>query len=137
MTMDNTDNLQMAVWIDHNEARVFVVDGQTFDESIIQSVNRHVHRHPKSEATRTRNHPQDELRFFDEVVRALAGAAEILVMGPSVTKLHFLRYAQTNAPAVAARVVGLETADNASDRQLAAHVRHYFHKDRARLGVTA
>ena len=62
---------------------------------------------------------------------------ELLIMGPSVTKLHLLRHAQKHAPAVAARVVGLETADQSTDRQLAAHVRHYFHKDSPRIGVAS
>jgi hypothetical protein len=67
---------QMAMWIDHDEARVFHVDGQTFDESTVRSADRHVHRHPKDQNTRTRNHPHDEPAFFDEALAALAGADE-------------------------------------------------------------
>ena len=113
---------QMAVWIDRDEARLW-------------HDLHHVHRHPKSQETRTHNHPQDELRFFGDVLAGLEGAEEILIVGPSVTKLHLLRHLQHHAPAVAARVVGLETADHPSDRQLVAHVRHYFHSDRPRQGL--
>jgi len=126
---------QMAIWIDHEQARVFQVTEGSFETLTVPSATHHVHRHPKDQETKTRNHPQDELRFFDEVARALEGADEILIMGPSVTKLHFLRHAQRHAPDLASRVVGLETADHPSDRQLIAHVRHYFHADRPRLGV--
>ena len=125
---------QMAIWIDHEEARVFQVSDESFKELTIPAPTHHVHRHPKDQETRSHNHAQDEVRFFGDVVRALEGADEVLVMGPSVTKLHFFRHAQQHAPALAARVVGMETADHPTDRQLVAHVRHYFHIERPRLG---
>ena len=118
---------KLAVWIDHDEARVFHVAKATFTEATVQSPNSHVHRHPKDQETRTHNHPDDEPRFFHEVVAALAGAEEILLVGPSVTKLHFLRYVQKHDPAIEQRIVGLESADHPTDRQLVAHVRDYFH----------
>lgn len=127
---------QMAIWIDHDEARTFHVTEDSFEELTVPSVTHHIHRHPKDQETKIRNHPQDELRFFAAVVHALEGAEEILVMGPSVTKLHLLRYAQQHAPAFASHVVGLETADHPTDRQLVAHIRHYFHTERPRQGVT-
>ncbi|HTA19466.1 MAG TPA: hypothetical protein VK989_09250, partial [Polyangia bacterium] len=88
---------QMAVWIDHDQAHVLNVDGGA---SRTHADNRHIHRHPKDADTRTRNHPQDEARFFDDVTRLLVDAEEVLLLGPSVTKLHLLRYAQKHAPAV-------------------------------------
>ena len=126
---------QMAVWIDQNEAKVFHVDAATFDESTVRSPNHHVHRHPKDEETRTHNHPDDEHRFFHEVAHSLAGADSVLVVGPSVTKLRLLRYVAKHDPALEARIVGLETVDHPSDRQLVAHVRQYFHSGLPRQGL--
>ena len=126
---------QTALWLDRNEARVFHVDANSFGKDTIHAPNHHVHRHPKDQETKTRNHPDDEARFFDEVIAHLAGSEEVLVMGPSMTKLHFLRYAQRKTPALADRVVGLETSDHPTDRELVAHIRHYFHEDARRLGV--
>jgi stalled ribosome rescue protein Dom34 len=128
---------QTAIWIDHDEARVFHVEGDTFDKDTIRAPHHHVHRHPKGQETKTRQHHQDEARFFDEVLAILVGSDELLLAGPSVTKLHLLRYAQRHAPAVAARIVGIETADHPTDRQLVAHLRHYFHSDPPRIGVVA
>lgn len=122
-----------ALWIDQNEARVFQVAGKTFDEHTVHAPKVHVHRHPKNQRTKTRNHPDDERRFFADVLAALEGDESILLMGPSVTKLRLLRYAQEKAPAVANRVVGVETADHPTDRQIIAHVLHYFHGDLPRL----
>jgi len=127
---------QLAVWIDHNEARVFHLVGTAFDETTVQSPNHHVHRHPEDMDTRTRNHPDDDQRFFHEVVETLTGADEVLLVGPSVTKLHFLRYVQAHVPALESAVVGIETADHPTDRQFVAHVRQYFHMALPRIGTT-
>ena len=128
---------QMAVWIDHDEARVFHVDAAAFDEKTVHSPNHHVHRHPKAQETRTHNHPDDEHRFFAEVAGTLAEAEQILLVGPSVTKLHFLRYLHKHHAAIEPRIVGVETADHPTDRQLVAHVRQYFNEESARRGTSA
>ena len=124
-----------ALWIDHDEARIFHVGATAFDEATVRSPNHHIQRHPKREEQRTHNHPDDDHRYFHEIAGVLAGAEGILVLGPSKTKLHFLRYLRKHAPAVEAQVVGIETVDHPTDRQLAAHVRHYFHEDSPRQGV--
>ncbi len=86
--------------MDRDEAKIFHVDAATFDEATVHSPNHHVHRHPKDQETRTHNHPDDEHRFFQAVAAALSGADQVLVVGPSVTKLRFLRYAQKHDPAL-------------------------------------
>ena len=72
----------------------------------------------------------------EAVAAALAGADQVLVLGPSVTKLRFLPYAQKHDPALEPRIVGLETADHPTDRQLVAHIRQYFHDPLPRRGTT-
>jgi stalled ribosome rescue protein Dom34 len=128
---------QTAIWIDQDEARVFHVEGETFDKETIRAANHHVHRHPKDKETRTRDHLKDEPRFFDDVLAVLLGSDRILIVGPSVTKLHFMRYAEKHTPDFATRVIGIETADHPTDRQLVAHIRHYFHSDAPRIGVAS
>jgi|HubBroStandDraft_2_1064218.scaffolds.fasta_scaffold351293_2 stalled ribosome rescue protein Dom34 len=118
---------QMALWMDGSEAKIFHVLDTRFDESIVHSPNHHIHRHPKDSRSRIHNHPDDEHRFFHEVARALGAADHILLTGPTVTKLLFLRYLQEREPGLEARVVGIETVDHPTDRQLVAHMRQYFH----------
>lgn len=117
---------QTAVWLDGTQAKIFHVRPTTFDESTVESPSLHVHRHPKDQLTRTHAHPDDEHRFFHEIAGQLTGSEQILLLGPSVTKLHFLRYLRVKAPPIEARVVGLETVGHPSDRQIVAHVRAYF-----------
>jgi stalled ribosome rescue protein Dom34 len=117
---------QMALWMDGSEAKIFhVLDGR-FDESIVHSPNHHIHRHPRDSRSRIHNHPDDEHRFFHEVAQTLVAADHILLTGPTVTKLRFLRYLLEREPDLEARVVGIETVDHPTDRQLAAHMRQYF-----------
>ena len=127
----------VAVWMDGEEARVFHVGTKGFDEATVRSPKHRVHRHPKDVLTRTRNHPDDQRRFFRELAVTLKDAGQILVLGPSTAKLLFLRYLHTSAPALEARVVGLETADHPSDGQIAAHVRRYFWSSRGPVAYSA
>ena len=118
----------VAVWMDGEEARVFHVRTRGFDEATVHSPEHHVHRHPRD---------HDQHRFFHALAGTLKGAERILVLGPSTTKLLFLRYLQKSAPGVEARIVGLETADHPTDGQIAAHVRRYFWSRRGALTQSA
>lgn len=116
------------IWIDQKEARIFEIDTDAIDKSIIHSPGPHIHRHANEQDLRIRNHPDDEHRYFDQVARALDGRGQVLLVGPSQTKLHFLRYVQQHDHALDARIIGIETADHPTDAQLVAHLRHYFHE---------
>ena len=114
-----------AVWMDHQEARIFHVSPASFDESVVKAPAHHIHRHPKG-ASEGHHHPDDLRHFFADVAKALEGSDKILIMGPSIAKLQFLRFLHANAPALETHVVGIESADHPSDRQLMAHVKHHF-----------
>jgi stalled ribosome rescue protein Dom34 len=122
------------VWIDQKEARVFEVDADKIEQSVVDSPGPHIHRHANEQDLRVRSHPDDEHRFFHEVAQALQGRSQILLVGPSKTKLHFLRYVQQHDHALELRIVGIETADHPTDAQLVAHLRHYFHEVVPRRG---
>jgi stalled ribosome rescue protein Dom34 len=114
-----------AVWIDHHEARVFHVSPASFDESVVKAPIHHIHRHPKG-PTDEHHHPDDMHHFFAEVAKALESSEKILIVGPSTAKLQFLRYLHEHVRALEPRVVGIETADHPTDRQLIAHIKHHF-----------
>ena|SRR5450755_2939658 len=122
----------VAVFLDHYEARVFHVALGSADESIVQAPKLHVHRHPKK-GTDEHNHPDDLQHFFADLSRALDGATEVLLLGPSTAKLEFLRYAQKHAHALAEHIVGIETVDHPTDKQLLAHIKTYFGIDTPRV----
>jgi stalled ribosome rescue protein Dom34 len=114
-----------AVWMDHHEARVFHVSPGGSEEAVVTAPTHHIHRHPKG-ATDAHHHPDDMHHFFADIAKALASAEKILIVGPSTAKLQFLRYLHVHVPALEPRVVGIETADHPTDRQLIAHIKHHF-----------
>ena len=63
----------------------------------------------------------------------LALLASLLVLGPSVPKLHFVKFAHEHNRALSDHIVGVETADHPTDKQIVAHVRHYFHREDRRI----
>lgn len=111
-----------AVWIDHKQAKVFHVDEQRFDESLIHAPNNHVHRDAVAAD-----------HFFRKVAEAIASAGEILVVGPGSAKLELIKHVQKHHHGLADKIVGVETVDHPSDKQLVAFIRKYFHaEDRMR-----
>lgn len=120
------------VWIDQKEARVFELDAPASAEAVVHAPGPHIHRHANEQDVRVRNHPDDEPRFFGEVAQALKDHGPVLLVGPSMTKLHFLRYVQRHDRELEARIVGIESADHPTDAQLVAHLRHYFHESAPR-----
>ena len=115
---------QSAVWIDHREAHIFDVGAVDFAESIIHAPQ-HSARHPRREAP-AHNHPDDAKRFFHDVAQSLSGVDKVLVLGPSTAKLHFRDYVLGHASTLSFRIVGVETVDHPTGKQLAACVRQYF-----------
>jgi stalled ribosome rescue protein Dom34 len=113
------------VWLDHQEARVFQIQPDAFDEATVHAGARHLHRHPKG-ASEAHQHPNDAKQYYHDVAKALEGAPEVLVVGPGTAKLHFLRYAHEHEPKLGAAIVGVETVDHPSDKQLVAYARRYF-----------
>ena len=118
-----------AVWLDHREARVFQVRVDGFIKETIEAPDRHIHTHPRGEETdknRDKQRPDDAHRFYRELALALADANEILIVGPSTAKLHFLNHVHHHARALLPRIVGIETVDHPTDGQLVAYAKHYF-----------
>jgi len=114
----------VAVWIDHQESKIYRVDLKDVDPIKIDAP-RHVHRHPT--VTAEHNHPADAAHFYGEVVRALEDAQEILIVGPGNAKLGLIKYVHKHHPTLEPNVIGVETVDHPSDGQFVAYARRYFH----------
>ena len=119
-------NRHVAVWLDHNEARIFHVDADSFDAAQIAAPQHHVHRHPK--VTAEHEHPVDAQKYFHEIAHALEKAEEILILGPSTAKLELIKHVHKHDQALGPKIVGVETVDHPTDGQIAAYARKYFQK---------
>jgi stalled ribosome rescue protein Dom34 len=120
----------VAVWIDHKEAKIFHVEPAGFEVSQIKAPHHHLTRKAEEQG----RHAGSE-RFFHDVAAALKDSEEIVVVGPSSAKLDFVRYAVKHDAALETKILGVETLDHPTDGQLAAYVRHYFHREGRMRGL--
>jgi hypothetical protein len=124
----------VAVWIDHHEARVFQLHPDAVDESTVVAPPFQVHHRRPKGAEGPKARVEEDRVFFQEVARSLEGAGEILIVGPSTAKLGLLRYLRTHAEhTLEPRVVGVETVDHPTDRQLVVFVKKCFRHSDAML----
>ncbi|HZP19315.1 MAG TPA: translational machinery protein [Bauldia sp.] len=119
------EHRHVAVWLDHESARLFAL---TFDKSEgwkVRSAHHHVHRHHKAGLGDAGRAPVDA-DYFDRLAASLADAGEILIFGPSTAKSEFVAFLHARHPAIAKRVVGVETLDHPSDGEFVGHARKHF-----------
>lgn len=111
------------VWLDHKDAVVCFLHGdeQPFTQQHIAAHAPHGHPHRDG-------HARDEHlgRFFQDIAQALAGVAEVLVVGPAQAKHDFQEFAATRLPDLHRRIRGVESADHPSSAQLVARARAFF-----------
>lgn len=115
----------VAVWLDHNEARILHVTPEMFDEATIESPGAHVQLHRRS-GTDDGHRAHEIPRYYDEVALALRDADEILVLGPATAKLELIKRVHSHHSDLVSRIVGVETVDHPTDRQIATYARRYF-----------
>lgn len=118
------------VWIDHAEAHVMHISPDDVESSILRPANapqklHHKRGMDKGGAVGSGRTPEDQA-FYHDVVEALKGAKEILVMGPSSAKLHLIKHIHSHDHAMIDKVIGVESADHPTDAQVVAYARKYF-----------
>ncbi len=120
-------NYHAVVWMDHREARVFFFDRHNVKEIDLTTTNPNAHLHHRAGSLSGHRKPEDQA-FFHQIAEALKPAMEWLVMGPSTAKLEFVKHVHKHDHQLVDRVVGVETADHPTDKQIVAHARAYFKK---------
>lgn len=131
------------VWIDHRKAVVVMVadEGEAI-QRISSNVDKQVRRPGGSRGSRskTRYGPQDVSaednrerrfaghlnRYYDQVISCLRDAGSILIFGPGEAKAELTKRLEREG--LRGRVVGVDTVDKMTDRQIAAKVRRRFRK---------
>ena len=117
----------VAIWMDHREARVFHITRERNEEETLKA-HRPVHHQHQRGPEGGVAHPEDDRRFFHEIARTVDAATDILILGPSTAKLQFIRYLHLHEPKMEPKIVGVETVDHPTDRQIIAYAHTYFKK---------
>ena len=115
------------VWLDHNEARVFFFDRNAVEEVDIATRTANHHLHHKKGSIAGKRQPEDQ-QFYHAIVEALKPAKEWLLLGPGSAKLELVKHIHHHDKTLSDHIVGVETADHPTDRQIVAHARAYFKK---------
>ncbi len=122
-----------AVWLDHNDARIFHLTSDGPDDPIVHAVvtspTAHTKLHRKLGSDDGHRAPESQ-PYYHAIALALADADEVLVLGPATAKQALIAHARMHDPQLAARLVGVETVDHPTDRQIAALVRRYYEQRR-------
>jgi stalled ribosome rescue protein Dom34 len=113
------------VWIDHQEAHVIQFNADTHENSTITTKSKHGNVHRKA-GVLTGHHQVSSEAYLHEVVEAVAGCLEILIVGPGVAKLELIKHIHHHDAKISNKVVGVETVDHPTDGQLLAYAKKYF-----------
>ncbi len=130
----------VGVWIDHRKAVIAVVSDKGKETKVIESnVDRQPGRLAGVRSTtpyESQKVPADDSRerefaghldgYYDAVIVAIRDGESILIFGPGEAKGELKKRLERDR--LGGRIVGVETVDKMTDRQVAAKVREYFHE---------
>ncbi len=123
---------QVGLWIDHRKTVIVSLTGKKEETQVIQSnMEKHVRysggaQDVSAENQRDRRFTGDLGKYYDEVIARIRDADAIVIFGPGEAKGELGK--RLGSEGLAEHIVGIETVDKMTDRQLAAEVRQRFAK---------
>ena len=131
---------KVGLWIDHRKALIVAVSDKGEEISlIISKVEKQLGRSGGMRSTtpyESQLVPADDSRerrstgllniYYNAVIACIRDAESILIFGPGEATGELKKRLKRNK--LSGRIVGIETVDKMTDRQIAAKVRKYFQK---------
>jgi stalled ribosome rescue protein Dom34 len=126
------------LWIDHRETIIVTITDDGEETKQIESgMEKHVrfsggsgarefHGIQASEDKQDRRFEDHLNAYYDEVIACIRSADSILIFGPGEAKVELKKRLESQN--LDERIVGIETFDKMSERQIAAKVRLHFSK---------
>ena len=122
----------IGLWIDHRKAVVVIVSDEGEE---VKEITSHMEKHVRfssgngaedgsSEDIRDRQFENRLNSYYDEVIAAIRDARSIQIFGPGEAKGELEKRLESKG--LKGRIVGIETVDKMTDRQIAAKVRERF-----------
>ena len=135
---------QIGLWIDHKRAVILTMSEQGENIQKIESgMGRHIRyrgaTHPRTPYSAQYQQGDDQLdnkfteqlnKFYGKVIAHIRMADSVLIFGPGEAKSELEK--RLIHEKVKVQVVGIETADKMTDRQIAAKVRRHFQESGTR-----
>jgi hypothetical protein len=122
------------LWIDHRKAVIVIVSDKGEETKQLESdMEKHVRFSGGSRSEQGGGEDQQDRQFtghlntyYDAVIEQLRDAESILLFGPGEAKGELEKRLANKG--LGGRIVGIETVDKMTDRQIAAKVRQHFRK---------
>lgn len=115
------------VWLDHQQAQILEFDAEHVQASKVKAHRHHTAQHGSQ--------VRSEHEFYAHVCDALAGIPEVLVTGSKTALADYRHYVEKHRAKLAPQIVGYETVDHPSEKQLVALARAFFLKHDRMAGV--
>jgi len=130
----------VGLWIDHRKAVIVTIDN---DVAITMEIKSNMEKHVRfSSGSHSKSHSDSQgstaedmrdrqfgdhlSRYYDGIVTFIRDADSIWIFGPGEAKVELEnRLKRQN---LGGRIVGIETVDKMTDRQIAAKIRDHFPK---------
>ena len=122
-------NHKVGIWIDHKKAVIVSASA----DGVTTTVESDVGAHPRyagqqdggGEKKYEERHGQHLDRYYEEVIRQLTDADELLIFGPGEAKVE-LKDRLGRAKGHSELSIGIETTDKLTDPQIVAKVKEHF-----------
>ena len=115
------------IWIDHKEAHVMFLSSSASEVEVIKTKSTHPHLHHKGGENGSGRVALDA-KYLHSVIEAVKESKEILIIGPGSAKLELIKHAHHHDLAIANKIVGVETVDHPSDKEIFAYANRFFYK---------
>ncbi len=132
MSKEKPMKREVGLWIDHRKSVIVSVTGKGEETSLIRSdMEKHVRysgaaQEDSAEDQRDQRFTGHLNKYYDQVISCIRDAESILIFGPGEAKTELEKRLESEA--LSGRVVGIETVDKMTDRQIVARVRQQFPK---------
>jgi len=134
----------VGLWIDHRKAIIVAVTDRGEETKLIiskvekqpgrfagiRSTTPYESQQVRADDSRERKFTGHLNLYYDAIIACIRDAEAILIFGPGEAKGELQKRIKKNN--LGGRIVGIETIDKMSDRQIAAKVRQYFQVKSAR-----
>ena len=134
----------VGLWVDHRKAIIVAVTDKGEETKLIiskvekqpgrfagvRSTTPYESQQVRADDSRERKFTGHLNIYYDAVIACIRDAESILIFGPGEAKGELQKRIKKNN--LGGRIVGIETIDKMSDRQIAAKVRQYFQVKSAR-----
>ena len=123
---------EAGLWIDHRRTIIVSVTDEREEINRIESgMKKHVRysgaaQEDSAEDQRDARFAGHLNKYYDQVISYIRDAECILIFGPGEAKIELQKRLENEA--LGGRVIGIETVDKMTDRQIAARVRQHFPK---------